>query len=461
MRFNGRSGWEKRFDASMAGATPWTVGFDAGYESSSGFRDAFAAEFGLPPGRARSVKCLVADEIVSPTEADARGRQRAWRVPPRVPGSASDCDRAAGLASAFQDPDRARLERAPGSPSHRAGGVFQRNATAVRRLPRSRAAHRFSGRSGAGCSRSRSGKRSATREWQRRSAGPAPFEPLARPTAGTRWRSSSPAIVSCAATARCAATAAGSGARSGSSSTSVPSQQAEVSGFGIRDSGFADSEAQGSGVHPVMWSVACAPAGLDRSSWTRGLGKLRAGDVRTRLQQQPFAILRMMIERPGDVVTREEFRSRLWPDGTFVDFEHSLNAAVKRLRAALGDAADSPRFVETVPRRGYRFIAPVDRGAVIPCGVIHASGAMEMVCGSPCSVIDAAGETQLWSATCERDARDVLAVHIEVAAHTRADAAVSDPRVFCLRRRDCRSFHRPRRRLAAASWHSRLKGSGA
>jgi TolB-like protein/Tfp pilus assembly protein PilF len=85
--------------------------------------------------------------------------------------------------------------------------------------------------------------------------------------------------------------------------------------------------------------------------------ELRKGKDRIRLQEQPFEILRMMLERPGDVVTREELAKRLWPDGTFVDFEHSLNAAVKRLRAALGDDADNPRFVETLPRRGYRFIA--------------------------------------------------------------------------------------------------------
>jgi TolB-like protein/Tfp pilus assembly protein PilF len=70
----------------------------------------------------------------------------------------------------------------------------------------------------------------------------------------------------------------------------------------------------------------------------------------------------MMVDRPGDVVTRDELRQRLWPEGTFVDFEHSLNAAVKRLRAVLGDDADNPRFVETLPRRGYRFIAKVEPG---------------------------------------------------------------------------------------------------
>jgi len=85
--------------------------------------------------------------------------------------------------------------------------------------------------------------------------------------------------------------------------------------------------------------------------------ELHDGSTRVRLQEQPFEILRLMLEHPGDVVTRDEFQRRLWPDGTFVDFEHSLNAAIKRLRAALGDDADQPKFVETVPRRGYRFIA--------------------------------------------------------------------------------------------------------
>lgn len=88
--------------------------------------------------------------------------------------------------------------------------------------------------------------------------------------------------------------------------------------------------------------------------------ELRKGGIRIRLQDQPFEILAVMLERPGDVVTREELRQRLWPAGTFVDFEHSLNAAIKRLRAALGDDADNPRFVETLHRRGYRLIAEVE-----------------------------------------------------------------------------------------------------
>jgi TolB-like protein len=84
--------------------------------------------------------------------------------------------------------------------------------------------------------------------------------------------------------------------------------------------------------------------------------ELISGSSVIRLQEQPFEVLRLLLERRGRVVTRDELRERLWPAGTFVDFEHSLNAAVKRLRASLGDDADSPRFIETVPRRGYRFI---------------------------------------------------------------------------------------------------------
>jgi TolB-like protein len=90
--------------------------------------------------------------------------------------------------------------------------------------------------------------------------------------------------------------------------------------------------------------------------------ELRRGAERVTLQAQPFAILVTMLERPGAVVTREELVERLWPEGTFVDFEHSLNAAVKRLRAALGDDAGHPRFIETLPRRGYRFIAACEEG---------------------------------------------------------------------------------------------------
>ena len=89
-------------------------------------------------------------------------------------------------------------------------------------------------------------------------------------------------------------------------------------------------------------------------------GRIRRNGLRIRLQDQPFQVLAMLLERPGEVVTREDLRARLWASDTFVDFDHGLNAAVKRLRDALGDSADNPRFVETLARRGYRFLAPVE-----------------------------------------------------------------------------------------------------
>jgi len=90
-------------------------------------------------------------------------------------------------------------------------------------------------------------------------------------------------------------------------------------------------------------------------------GELRKHGLRLKLPEQPFQILSMLLARPGEIVSREELRERLWPSDTFVDFDHGLNNAVMRLREVLGDSSDHPRFIETLPRRGYRFIAPVER----------------------------------------------------------------------------------------------------
>ncbi|HYL16442.1 MAG TPA: winged helix-turn-helix domain-containing protein [Terriglobales bacterium] len=87
-------------------------------------------------------------------------------------------------------------------------------------------------------------------------------------------------------------------------------------------------------------------------------GELRKDGLKIKLQGQPVQVLIALLECPSEIVTREELRQRLWPSDTFVDFEHNLNSAVKRLREALGDSADNPRFIETLPRHGYRFIAP-------------------------------------------------------------------------------------------------------
>src|SRR5215813_8032670 len=91
----------------------------------------------------------------------------------------------------------------------------------------------------------------------------------------------------------------------------------------------------------------------------RRTGELRKRGIRVRLQPKPLQILCRLIETPGDIVTREELQAHLWPKDTFVDFESGVNTAVNRLRLALGDSAESARYVETVSRLGYRFIAPI------------------------------------------------------------------------------------------------------
>ena len=93
----------------------------------------------------------------------------------------------------------------------------------------------------------------------------------------------------------------------------------------------------------------------------RQAGELRKDDgTKIRLQEQPLHILRILLEHPGRIIAREELRQKIWPSDTFVDFDHGINNAIKRLRETLGDTAETPSFIETLPRRGYRFIAPIE-----------------------------------------------------------------------------------------------------
>jgi len=107
-----------------------------------------------------------------------------------------------------------------------------------------------------------------------------------------------------------------------------------------------------------------------------GTGELRRQGVRVRLNAQPFQVLLTLLERPRRLVTREEISRELWPEGTFVDYDHGVNSAVNRIREALGDTAGSPRFIETLARRGYRFISPVER--ITGTEVVVAPGRQEM-----------------------------------------------------------------------------------
>jgi DNA-binding winged helix-turn-helix (wHTH) protein len=124
-------------------------------------------------------------------------------------------------------------------------------------------------------------------------------------------------------------------------------------------------------------------------------GELRKQGVRIKLQEQPFHVLTVLLQRPGEVVTREELRSQNWPADTFVDFDNSLNTAINKLREALGDSADKPRFIETLPRRGYRFIAPVDggdgttRGAATGVSTVAPPGSRKMVVAVTIAVLAA------------------------------------------------------------------------
>ena len=143
-----------------------------------------------------------------------------------------------------------------------------------------------------------------------------------------------------------------------------------------------------------------------------------------KLQVQPFHVLRILLERPGEVVTREEMQKRLWPADTFVDFDHSLNTAIKKLRQALSDDKKKPRFVETLPKRGYRFLVSVK-------GLAPSSAALETPVAAPARAKDAA--TSRWvgrvaKVRCENGVSFALVAIDEAAAaeRQRLDAADDD-----------------------------------
>jgi cholera toxin transcriptional activator len=117
-------------------------------------------------------------------------------------------------------------------------------------------------------------------------------------------------------------------------------------------------------------------------------GELRRNGLRVKLHSQPSRLLVLLLDRPGEMLTREEICRELWPDGTFVDYEHGVNSAVNRLREALGDRAGNPRFIETLARRGYRFVAPVERIALeeevsIPAPVETKTAFLDHVLAAP------------------------------------------------------------------------------
>ena len=162
-------------------------------------------------------------------------------------------------------------------------------------------------------------------------------------------------------------------------------------------------------------------------------GELRRGAYRVRLRPQPAAMLEYLLQHPGEVVTREALRQVLWPDGTYVHFDHGLNSCVKQLRAALLDDRVSPRFLETLARRGYRFIGPVvaehaaDAGTRVhppvtepqPGGEFTVSGSARVEAGRlrvSVQLTDASANAQVWSADFDCDADDLRGAQTRIAA---------------------------------------------
>ena len=108
-------------------------------------------------------------------------------------------------------------------------------------------------------------------------------------------------------------------------------------------------------------------------------GQLRRRGIRLRLSGQPLQVLGILLERAGDVMTREELQSQIWPADTFVDFDHGLHNAIARIREVLGDSAENPRYIETLPRRGYRYIGPVEDAQAPPASIENVEDAGKVV----------------------------------------------------------------------------------
>src|SRR5580704_11456752 len=131
-----------------------------------------------------------------------------------------------------------------------------------------------------------------------------------------------------------------------------------------------------------------------------GEESLARNGTRVKVQDLPYRLLAMLVERPGEIVTRDEVRQRLWPDNTFVEFDNSLGVAIRKVRDALNDDVEAPRYVETVPRRGYRFVSPVtvlsSEVAAQPAEILTPVTVVEIRNTSTHTVLNAHGHRRYW-----------------------------------------------------------------
>ena len=210
----------------------------------------------------------------------------------------------------------------------------------------------------------------------------------------------------------------------------------------------------GPSMEPVLASTNIFRFGLFEADAARGT--LTRSGLRVKVQDQPFRVLLVLLDRPGEIVSREELRQKLWPEGTYVDFDGSLNVILKKLRAAIEDDSDNPRFIETVPRRGYRFIAPVSLAhAAVAKGAETSPASTQKIIGEvPVHVVETAAQERLRTPRAHRYLYAVSAALLIVVLGLAALLLERKPSSSAVRNPSTTSSVRMRKSVAVLGFHS-------
>lgn len=210
----------------------------------------------------------------------------------------------------------------------------------------------------------------------------------------------------------------------------------------------------GPSMEPVLASTNIFRFGLFEADAARGT--LTRSGLRVKVQDQPFRVLLVLLERPGEIVSRDELRQKLWPEGTYVDFDGSLNVILKKLRAAIEDDSDNPRFIETVPRRGYRFIAPVSVAQAAGAkGAETSPASSQKIIGEvPVHVVETAAQERLRTPRAHRYLYAVSAALLIVVLGLAALLLERKPSSSAVRNPSTTSPVRMRKSVAVLGFHS-------